>query len=1387
MGDIASLLFIAGGALSYPVFLHLSLKKSLSIVSEEKVANGRILLSLVILYLEAVVLAMLSMPLTLIPLPYLGSLIALSAIVLLASYTLKAMFDLSFRRGILAFGLWQVLCLALGATLMATILAATSETILTFPLVTALIPLTWWMWRGRQGVVAREVKTGSENGIHVGFGDSERKIAALAMVALLTSTLLAPSMLGYVTCEPQEVKGEEVEVEGDFSWVNETIRAYIAWVNSTLEEENITQIDATTVAKLAATWLWDASKGFSEGIGEFAVSLVNVPGALMNLHDVERDLTYLSLIDNVTSIQEILRNSQPDLQRNPSYGSTSEGSRGLPSSYAKDATLADELASLSKKGFKISVAEDPSAISNAFAIERYVESTSWSKAAIDLLTQNAQLANEVYGWIERTTGDKRDASYGWLRTFGVTAPLVECAEAFKSGDPGRIGRSVAQAALSYTMYSLMIKAAWDVVKAKGVAAGLAKAAYDIIVPAQGLYAVLKGGFSAIKGALSDVGDEGLRTYLEGVWSDLKIRLTGTEYNPPPFSGDDLDVGIVPIGLMSDGYELVVKPVVTLPEEKCIWTGMLDDANVAKKISSDSWVKSFIKEIDDYQRLDQIGEGETEILGLKIDMKQDVLKEGYPGSIGKSYFELKLVDTGTRMRVYDDNVITIFNKGTFERIPIEQLEGNEPLKIFLGKRPDGGTYLGTRVTTIFMRDHLEEIGFYDDFTIGQETERAFRAKGIVNDKGVANDGPYVTIRYEVDTGKGIIVRDVRISSDGAKVNERSIVDFETDEDGAVYLHYKQGDDIHKTPIQLPDIIMNQVTRGAARLVKVDCLTTGFDYNDIQVRTEAADLFEELDIQSSKDFTRRVAYATQVGNKDAFNAEYGEGKCEALWGAADAFSKSTTEEALENIGLKAKVELKAGVRPSKTGEDISITTQDGIKLKLDIEYAGEGQNSFSSQVNNMAQKFREGKADLGIIFSEGEYYVYINSATKYESLANIAMNIERTGSRSLKDFTGVSTIIGLGLLRGYMTGVKGEAVSITDDAGRWIGEFQDSYLDHTAVDGSTVFGSWLALTSVDRSYLQNVRSTGTTIAESTVTNCNVSAKLIYDSLVQNTLAVCSTITNCVIDMCRILNSTLVSVVDLVGSYIEDSFASYSANISNCTVVGSNLMSVVNLVNTTVTGSNLTLVANVDNTKIDHSDISYSANISNSDIVDTMLRGCTVQGSRLTSCTATDSVIRNVNATNTNLSCTSAELSNLVNVNATNSKLTRINVEYSNLKDVVLKNTNVIGTDLTYTILADKTVMYGRVVDSNENIIDPFRKVGMPNYSGKSASSSSPSASKTTSSASSQKGGGPTYYVMPSSSSTQRSNNSQTKSSQQTTTTTSPQTAQKPVSRGANIWIN
>jgi len=62
----------------------------------------------------------------------------LATVVLLASYTLKAMFSLSLRRGILAYFIWQALSLTLGGLLVVTIFTVMLETIFTFILNTVL-------------------------------------------------------------------------------------------------------------------------------------------------------------------------------------------------------------------------------------------------------------------------------------------------------------------------------------------------------------------------------------------------------------------------------------------------------------------------------------------------------------------------------------------------------------------------------------------------------------------------------------------------------------------------------------------------------------------------------------------------------------------------------------------------------------------------------------------------------------------------------------------------------------------------------------------------------------------------------------------------------------------------------------------------------------------------------------------------------------------------------------------------------------------------------------------------------------------------------------------------------------------------------------------------
>jgi len=523
-----------------------------------------------------------------------------------------------------------------------------------------------------------------------------------------------------------------------------------------------------------------------------------------------------------------------------------------------------------------------------------------------------------------------------------------------------------------------------------------------------------------------------------------------------------------------------------------------------------------------------------------------------------------------------------------------------------------------------------------------------------------------------------------------------------------------------------------------------------------------------------------------------SKYDEDTFKELANIGEMVLKSETEKACVKLGLKdVEVKIVNGVRPKVSGPD-AIVLKDG-KILFYVEFKTTS-GDCNGRLADIRAVFKEEKAQLGLILGKDGIEIYQNKPQVDLVLGRVCQN-------KLDQFYGAFVIPGLGLISGLLTGTDGKAVNVTDNTGKWIGEFQDSYLDHSVVDGSTVLGSRLALTSVGGSYLQNVRSTGTTIAGSTITDSNVSAKMIYDSILQNSLAVCSTIINSVIDLCRILNSTLVSVVNLVGSHVEDSSIAYSANILNCTVMNSTLMWVLDLSNTSIIRSNLTFVANVDNSRIERSDISYSANISRSEITNTKLVGSTVQGSRLTSCTAIDSNLRNVNATNSNLTRTKAENSNLINVNATNSKLTKANVEYSNLENVELKNVEVYGTNMKNVKVADKTVVYGRVINSNGDL-DPVHRVGTPNYSGKDAkrfeqtniefhSETAPSSTGKTSSQGSASSGTKTKSNVTNSGKTPSSSSqSQTQQNKQTTSnqsTSTPSQEEKSIRRGSNIWIN
>jgi len=431
MEDVASLLFMAGGALSYPLFLHLSLKRSLSIVSREKVANGKVLLSLITLYLETVVLVCLSTFSANFALPsYFTSLTALSAIVILAGYTLKALFGLSLRRGILAFALWQVLCLALGASFLATVLAVMFQTILTIIPIVALMLLVWWMWRGKLRIGVGGNKNHDSTAV-----EPEKVIAALVIVALLCSSLLVPSAIIVVRCEPQ-TNSTEQDVDIDFNWNNKTVSGNIAW--------NTTQMDSngqgtTGTSGQSGTGSTGQSNPWIEGIlgaGEAGVDFIRgfwIPGVLQNLHDSWRDREYLYIITDITRLQSLGQELPPIM---PASGGTPNGDwKDHPRDYVKDGALADALANMTKKEFKVKVAENPDVITKTYDVDKYVEATAWASAAADLVTLNSLTASETFRRVETQTHDWLTALYKAGRTFGLSAPALESIEAIKSGDP----------------------------------------------------------------------------------------------------------------------------------------------------------------------------------------------------------------------------------------------------------------------------------------------------------------------------------------------------------------------------------------------------------------------------------------------------------------------------------------------------------------------------------------------------------------------------------------------------------------------------------------------------------------------------------------------------------------------------------------------------------------------------------------------------------------------------------------------------------------------------------------------------------------------------------------------------------------------------------------
>jgi uncharacterized membrane protein YfcA len=417
---------------------------------------------------------------------------------------LKKFFALSFRKGALAFLLWQILSTALGTLFLSTDLAAIFLPLIAIPIV-ALAFLFWWLWRRKSGIGDKVVPS-------LGQG---RTVATLLIVVLLCSSLLTPSIVCFVQCEPEQDSTEQ-EVEVDFTWDGKPVTASIAW--------NASQANAAGLSRTSSEEHANPALDFVLGLGEGALGtlwgIINVPGALWSSHDFHRDMTYTSLISDITNIQNIIESpQQQDRPRDSLYNTTD--TRPITTIYAKDLALANKLASMDRKEFKLHVAENPQDVSRAVDTERYVETVSWGKSVLNFVTLNIPLTIETYQRVVAETGKWTTALYEAGKVFSLTSPLVECYEAAMSGDARRFGRSIAQAAATYGSLYLAIKALRNVGKVKGYAEAAAKTLYNYTVgnfldP----YYFFKNLFSGAKTIAAEIEDERFREYFSSMFDDL---------------------------------------------------------------------------------------------------------------------------------------------------------------------------------------------------------------------------------------------------------------------------------------------------------------------------------------------------------------------------------------------------------------------------------------------------------------------------------------------------------------------------------------------------------------------------------------------------------------------------------------------------------------------------------------------------------------------------------------------------------------------------------------------------------------------------------------------------------------------------------------------------
>jgi hypothetical protein len=341
-------------------------------------------------------------------------------------------------RFLLTFLFWILLSLLSGAVLFVTFLALGSPLGILF--LASLILLGWWMWGGRLRPRPKVVTQGGE-------------VAAGLVIALLCSYFLYPFII--VRAEPVQ---QEINI--DFTWQGRHVGGRLKW-NAT------TAATTTTPPTSGPISIGDFWSSVPQGIGEGCIDIIRglwPPTALQDQHDAAVDLGYLSLITDITKLQDLIR-PQESLIIPSGKVPVGDWQDHQTKAYVKDPALAAQLGYMDNKEFKEVVADNPSLIGQD--VDRYVQDAAWPTAAANLLTFNALAASDAYHRASSQTGDWFQGLSAAGRTFCLSAPFIELYNAWQSGDGRRFGKALAGSIFTACVIGMMLDSAYNALRGTG--------------------------------------------------------------------------------------------------------------------------------------------------------------------------------------------------------------------------------------------------------------------------------------------------------------------------------------------------------------------------------------------------------------------------------------------------------------------------------------------------------------------------------------------------------------------------------------------------------------------------------------------------------------------------------------------------------------------------------------------------------------------------------------------------------------------------------------------------------------------------------------------------------------------------------------------------------